>query len=89
MLLPMVLIFAIFWFLIIQPQRKQQKRHREFLGTLKKGDEVVTQSGILGRVFAVDDSEVVLEIADKVKIKMIKGYVSGPRQSPGTSNEAS
>jgi preprotein translocase subunit YajC len=73
----MVAIFAIFYFLLIAPQRKRQKKHQEMLAALKKGDEVVTSGGIHGTVAAVDDRVVHLKIADQVKIKIDRGSVAG------------
>ena len=75
-LLPFVLIFGIFYFLVIRPQQKQRKKHVEFLGSLKKGDEVVTSSGIIGTIASINDKTVSIEIAENVKIKVLRGTVS-------------
>ena len=75
MVLMLGVMFAIIYFLMIRPQQKQQKKHREFLAKLKKGDEVVTQSGFLGRVFAVEESVVTLELGDKIKARVLKHAV--------------
>ncbi|MEI7973638.1 MAG: preprotein translocase subunit YajC [Bdellovibrio sp.] len=77
MLLPFVFIFAIFYFLIIRPQSKKVKEHDSFLSALKRGDQVVTNSGILGTVDGLTDQFVTLEIADGVRIKMLKKQISG------------
>lgn len=77
MLFPLVVIFAIFYFLIIRPQKRKEQTHRKFLESLKKGDEVVTQSGIYGRITGVAEQVVTLEIADKVKIKVAKASIAG------------
>jgi len=72
---PIVAIFAIFWFLVIRPQSKKAKQHREMLSALKKGDEVYTDSGIRGTVVnRVEDGqqEVTLEISPKVQIKILR-----------------
>lgn len=74
-LLPLVLIFAVFWFLIIRPQTKRAKQHREMVAALKAGDEVVTQGGLLGRVVAVDDSFITLEIANQVQVRVQRQMV--------------
>ena len=76
MLLPFALIFGVFYFLVIRPQQKQRSKHQQFLTELKRGDEVVTSSGIIGTVSTVSDNIVTLEIADEVKIKILKGMVS-------------
>ncbi|HWV37669.1 MAG TPA: preprotein translocase subunit YajC [Vulgatibacter sp.] len=76
-LLPMVAIFAVMYFLMIRPQQKQAKKHREYLASLKKGDEVVTNSGIFGKIEAIEDSVVRLEIARDVKIRVLKTQIAG------------
>lgn len=76
-LFPMVLIFLVFYFLIIRPQSKQRKEHKKLLGELKRGDEVVTSSGILGRIEGLTDKFVTLEIADGVRIKMLRSQIAG------------
>lgn len=76
-LIPVVVIFAIFYFLIIRPQKKKEAEHKEFLEKLKKGDEVLTQSGVYGRIASVNDGTINLEIAQNVKIKIAKSAVAG------------
>jgi preprotein translocase subunit YajC len=76
-LLPMIIIFAVFYFLIIRPQSKRQREHRQMLDQLKKGDRVVTNGGLIGSVWALDDKIVTLEIADKVKVKVLRAQVAG------------
>ena len=63
---------AIFWFLLIRPQMKQQKAHREKIAGVKKGDQVVTAGGLLGKVIKVDDQYAEIEIAQGVKVKAVK-----------------
>ncbi|MDL1955446.1 MAG: preprotein translocase subunit YajC [Candidatus Desulfofervidus auxilii] len=76
--LPLLIIFAIFYFLLIRPQQKQAKKHRELLQNLKKGDWVVTAGGLRGRVINVTDTVVTLELPpDNVKVKITKNYVMG------------
>ncbi|WIO75500.1 preprotein translocase subunit YajC [Porticoccaceae bacterium LTM1] len=73
--LPFIIIFVIFWFLIIRPQRKRQKEHQALVSALGKGDEVVMTSGMLGSIKKVDDNYVVVEIADGVEMKFQKAAV--------------
>ncbi|MBE9502919.1 MAG: preprotein translocase subunit YajC [Proteobacteria bacterium] len=75
MLLPMVLIFGIFYFLIIRPQQKKAKDHTKSLEALKTGDEVVTSGGIYGVITKVDGDTVIVEIADKVKVRAVKSQL--------------
>lgn len=83
-LVAMAFIFAIFYFLLIAPMRKKQKVTQQMLSQLKKGDEVVTGGGIFGRITAVDEERgfVVLQIADNVKIKVLKSGIVGPAGEP-------
>ena len=75
-LLPLVLIFVVFYFLLIRPQTKRAKEHREMVGKLQAGDEVVTNGGMLGRIAEVGDNFMTLEIATNVSIKVQKTQVS-------------
>src|SRR5262245_11482625 len=75
-LVPMVLIFVVFWFLLIRPQQKKAKEHRAMVLALKRGDRVVTNGGIYGQVTHVADDHLMVEIADGVKIKLDRGAVS-------------
>ncbi|MEI7037258.1 preprotein translocase subunit YajC [Fulvimonas yonginensis] len=74
--LPLIALFVIFYFLMIRPQMKRQKEHRNMVAALAKGDEVVTNGGIAGRVDEVGESFITVEIAPNVKIKLQKGAVS-------------
>jgi preprotein translocase subunit YajC len=76
-LLPWVVIFAIFYFVMIMPQMKRQKKHKSFLEGLKKGDKVVTSGGIIGTIESVTDKIITLRIAENCKIKILKDTVAG------------
>lgn len=65
----LILMFAVFYFIAIRPQRKRQKEHQALISALGKGDEVVTSSGILGKVVKLEDDYVVLSVADNVELK--------------------
>ena len=73
--LPLILLFVVFYFLMIRPQMKRQKEHRNMVSALSKGDEVVTNGGIAGKVEEVGESFITVEIAPNVKIKLQKGAV--------------
>jgi preprotein translocase subunit YajC len=77
-ILPLILIFAIFYFLLIRPQQKKMKEHREMLGALKRGDRVITGGGIIGTITKVreDSDEMEVEIAQGVKITVVRGTVA-------------
>lgn len=76
-LLPLVAMFAIFYFLLIRPQQKKAKQHKEMLGNLRKGDKVLTSGGIFGVITGLDEQVVVMEIAPQVKIKVNRANVAG------------
>lgn len=75
-LLPMLVIFGAFYFLLIRPQQKRQKAHSALVAALSTGDEVLTAGGILGKVTAVSEHYATLQIADNVEIKIQKSTVS-------------
>jgi preprotein translocase subunit YajC len=79
-IIPLVLMFAIFYFLLIRPQQKKAKEHRSLLDGLKKGDFVLTAGGVHGKVTSVDDTVVSLEIAPGVNIKITKSYIATIRK---------
>ncbi|MGE5606570.1 MAG: preprotein translocase subunit YajC [Bacteroidota bacterium] len=72
----MGLIFVVFWFLMIMPQRKQQKQRNAMLSNLKKGDKVVTIGGIHGEIVEFDDEDLKLRVADKVEIKFTRSAIA-------------
>lgn len=81
--LPLILIFGIFYFLLIRPQQKKQKQHQELIKNLQKGMEVVTSGGIMGRITGITDDVVTLEVADKVRIKVVRNQIAGKPASGG------
>lgn len=76
-IVPMLLIFAIFYFLLIAPMRKRQKALQKLVDSMKKGDKVVTNGGLYGTVASVDEKVVILKVADNVKIKVAKSAIAG------------
>ena len=75
-LAPWLLIFAIFWMLVIRPQQRRVREHQAAIGAVKKGDEVVTGGGIRGRVTKVTDDEADVEIANGVRVRVVKSTLS-------------
>lgn len=75
--LPLIIIFFIFYFLLIRPQQKKAKELKAFLEGLKRGDEVVTQGGIYGRIEKLTDDVVTLQVADKVSIRVARSQIAG------------
>jgi preprotein translocase subunit YajC len=78
MLIPLVLMGAVFYFLLIRPQQKQAKEHQKLLTGLKRGDEVVTQGGLLGAVVLVEDRTVTIDVGAGTKVRVLKANVLGP-----------
>ncbi len=76
--IPLILMFVIFYFLLIRPQQKKTKEHREMISNLKKGDRIITSGGLHGRITGVKEAEnvLVVEIADKVRVKVARGNVA-------------
>ncbi|MBM3605747.1 MAG: preprotein translocase subunit YajC [Alphaproteobacteria bacterium] len=74
--IPLILIFAIMYFLMIRPQQKRLKQHRAMVEAVKKGDQVVTQGGILGKVVTVRDDELEVEIAQGVRVRVIRSTLA-------------
>jgi preprotein translocase subunit YajC len=75
--IPLILMFAIFYFLLIRPQQKKNKELREMIANLKKGDRILTSGGIHGQITSVEDTTVTVEISDKVRVKLNRGNVAG------------
>ena len=75
--IPLILIFAIMYFLLIRPQQKKAKEHANMVSNLRRGDNIITQGGVVGKVAKVkEDGEIEVEIADGVKVRVIKSTVA-------------
>ena len=74
--IPLILMFVIFYFLLIRPQQKKTKEHRQMIDNLKTGDRIITSGGIHGRITGVSENELTVEIAEKVRVKVNRASVS-------------
>lgn len=74
--MPFILMFIIFWFLLIRPQQKRAKAHREMLESLGRGDAIITHSGLLGKILEIDKEEILLECGD-AKLRLSRSAVGG------------
>ncbi|KRS12358.1 preprotein translocase subunit YajC [Roseovarius atlanticus] len=75
--IPLILIFAIMWFLLIRPQQKKMKEHQAMVAALRKGDQIVTQGGMIGKVTRVKEGEEIeVEIAEGVKVRIVRNTVA-------------
>ena len=79
-MLPLVLLFAIFYFLLIRPQQQRQKKHQAMVSAVRRGDSVVTAGGLVGRVAKVkDDGEIMVEVAENVQVRVVKSTLADVR----------
>lgn len=86
-LIPIILMVAIFYFLLIRPQQSKLKQHRLMVDALKKGDAIVTGGGVFGRVTKADGDEVEVEIAPNVRIRVLRGTISEVRDGAKPAND--
>jgi len=76
-MIPFILMFAIFYFMLIRPQKQQQKKHQAMLDALKKGDKIVTAGGLIGKVLNVKDKDVVIKVGDDdIKLEVLRSSIS-------------
>jgi len=80
-IVPLVLIFVVFYFLLIRPQQKRAKEHKNMIDNLKKGDKIITSGGIYGVIESVGTNTVTLKIGESVKVKLGKAYIASLRAS--------
>jgi preprotein translocase subunit YajC len=83
MFIPMILIFVVFYFMLIRPQQKKQRELQDWLKGLKKGDEVVTTGGVIGKISGLTDTVVTLEVQEKVRMKFLRTHIAG--RAPGST----
>ncbi|MEM1389768.1 MAG: preprotein translocase subunit YajC [Pseudomonadota bacterium] len=86
---PFVIMGVVFYFLLIRPSNQRQKKHKAMIEAVKKGDEVVTSGGLVGKVTKVTDAEVTVELAKDVRVKAIKGMLADvrPKGAPAPAND--
>ena len=86
---PIILMVVLFYFMLIRPQQKRAKEHQIMLGNLKRGDNIVLSSGMLGKIVRVEDKEVGVEIAQGVTVKVVKGMITEVRTKgePAPAND--
>ncbi|MCF8010731.1 MAG: preprotein translocase subunit YajC [Clostridiales bacterium] len=80
-------LFALLWFLLIRPQQKRQKQHREMIANLNQNDNIVTIGGIHGSIVKLKDDTVILKVADNVRIEVLKNAISQVQSSPEEQEE--
>ena len=86
---PLILIFAIMYFLLIRPQQKKVKERQAMVGAVRRGDQVVTQGGLIGKVTKVkEDNELEVEVADGVKVRVVQSTLADVRSKTEPANDA-
>ncbi len=88
-LTPLILMFAIFYFLLIRPQQQKTKKHRDLINNLKRDDMVVTSGGIHGKITGLTDTIITLEIANNTRIKISRNQIGGPSEAYKKGEEKS
>lgn len=87
---PFILLFGVLYFVMIRPQQKRMKEHRELIASVKRGDEIITSGGLIGKVTKVDETEVTVEFAKEVKMQVVKSTIAEVRgrTAPKPANDA-
>ncbi|MCC6749648.1 MAG: preprotein translocase subunit YajC [Deltaproteobacteria bacterium] len=83
----MIIMFVVFYFLLIRPQQKRAKEHREMLANLKRGDMIVTNGGMIGKITGITDRIVTLEVAEKIRLRVMRTHILG-KQTDGETPDA-
>ena len=88
--LPLIALFVLFYFLMIRPQQKRMKAHQQMIANVKRGDQIVLSSGMIGKIVRVEDKEVGVEVAQGVTVKVVKSMISEVRVrgEPAAANDA-
>jgi preprotein translocase subunit YajC len=76
-LIPLILMFVVFYFLLIRPQQKKAKDHQRMLGDLRRGDGVITNGGMLGKITGISEKTVTLEVAEKIRLRVLRSHIAG------------
>lgn len=87
-LILMAAMFAVFYFILIRPQQKRAREHQQMLANLSKGDQVVTRGGLVGRISGIQDNLVVLEVQEKVRIRVLRSHIDGRYQESGAAQKS-
>jgi preprotein translocase subunit YajC len=86
--MPIILIFVIMYFLILRPQQQKARQHREMVANLRRGDTVITNGGLIGKVAKVDENELQVELAEGVRVRIMRGMVAEVRAKGEPVKEA-
>ena len=87
-MIPLVLVFLVFYFLMLRPQKKKMEEEKKYLDSIKKGEEVYTKAGLIGIVYGISEKVITLELEGETKIKVLKSHISGPTKDIFTPKPA-
>jgi len=87
-LIMMLMMFGVFYFILIRPQAKRQKEHQDMLKALGKGDQIVTRGGLVGKISGVKDNELIVELQEKVRVRVLRSHVEGKYQPPAKKDDS-
>ena len=76
-LLPLILMFVVFYFLLIRPQQKKMKDHQGMLKNLKRGDQIISNGGLVGKITGLTEKMVTLEVAEKIRVRVLRSHIAG------------
>jgi preprotein translocase subunit YajC len=88
-ILMMLLMFAVFYFILIRPQVKKQREHQSMLSKLDKGDMIVTRGGLVGKIAGVTDTVLTIELQEKVRVRVLRSHIDGKYQPSSSAPAAS
>lgn len=83
----MLVMFAVFYFILIRPQVKRQKQHASMLQALKKGDMIVTRGGLVGKIAGLKERELTIELQEKVRVRVMRTHVENKYEAAGSADE--
>lgn len=86
-ILMMLLMFAVFYFILIRPQVKKQREHQALLNKLDKGDMVVTRGGLVGKIAGVTDTVLTIELQEKVRVRVLRSHIDGKYQPSSSASD--
>jgi preprotein translocase subunit YajC len=85
-IIPLILIFVVFYFLLIRPQQKRAKEHQNMLANLQRGDRIVTNGGLVGSITGLTEKMVTIEIAEKIRVRVLRSHIAGKQSEIESEN---
>jgi preprotein translocase subunit YajC len=85
-MIPLILMFVVFYFLLIRPQQKRAKEHQNMLANLQRGDRIVTNGGLVGSITGLTEKMVTIEIAEKIRVRVLRSHIAGKQSEIESEN---